>query len=168
MREDTSLADALKTAEYIEKLFTTEQNWVTNRLSWLLMSQSFCILAYVTLVRTDLAGAQMPPTAHHLAYGLPVLGLVICLFVGLSVYAANCVVKSLIDQRAALTIFINKQIGVEVPLIGYSNGLRSTQIFSTYFFGSLPNWLPLVLILFWLYIVLEISVHVGLAPVGTP
>jgi hypothetical protein len=38
-----SLAEAIGTANYVPQLLGAEYQWISNRLSWLLISQSFCI-----------------------------------------------------------------------------------------------------------------------------
>jgi len=54
-----ALADALRTASYVEELHRVEQRWIMNRLSWLFVSQSFLVLAFVTLVTSTTTISQL-------------------------------------------------------------------------------------------------------------
>src|SRR5207253_1454169 len=67
--------DALGVASYVEQLHLSEQQWLMNRLAWLFTSQSFCILAYVTLI-TKAPGAGDDTRVAFLKVGLPVFGVV--------------------------------------------------------------------------------------------
>jgi hypothetical protein len=43
----TTPVEAVEAAKYIEQLFVAEQSWLTNRQSWLYLSQSFCKVSVV-------------------------------------------------------------------------------------------------------------------------
>jgi hypothetical protein len=137
-----------------------EQTWITNRLSWLLQSQSFCILAYVALTR-GLVDAEFKLKVQYLSYALPAFGVVCCLFVGLSIRAANRVSYLLLDQRAQLTAGINTELRklddkLSIPKIGHGSN-RDQKILRTEFWGGLPFHLPWVLLVFWFLLFFNIN-----------
>ena len=51
--EFKNLTEAIETASYIEKLLDAERLWIANRSSWLFMSQSFLLVAFVTFLGFD-------------------------------------------------------------------------------------------------------------------
>jgi len=53
-----NLAEAIAAAAYVEQLLAAEQQWITNRLSWLFISQSFCLTAFVILATST--GTRFP------------------------------------------------------------------------------------------------------------
>ncbi len=44
-----SLTEAVSVANFIESLIVTEYQWINNRVSWLFISQSFCVTAFTIL-----------------------------------------------------------------------------------------------------------------------
>ena len=142
--------DALEVASYVEQLHLSEQQWLMNRLSWLFTSQSFCILAYVTLI-TRAPGHGEDGRVAFLKVALPLFGVVCCAFVGLAIRAANADAHELGAARVALTVLINERLApsVTLPRIGPSASLRDKPW--TLWVGGLPhNLLPWLLMLLWL------------------
>ena len=56
--EFSSLAEAITAAMYVEQILAAENMLIVNRLSWLFLSQSFCISAFVVL-ETSLGSQQV-------------------------------------------------------------------------------------------------------------
>ncbi len=56
---------AFAASTFVEQLLTAEQNWITNRLSWLFVSQSFCITAFVILITSETTRFR---AENHTAY----------------------------------------------------------------------------------------------------
>lgn len=150
------LMDAIVAAGYVEQLLASEHQWIANRLSWLFISQSFCITAYAILSTSNgvREGAQLQLTV--LRFGVPILGIICSLTVGLSVAAANAVVRHLANERARLTQYINTQSGMTIPLVGVDSALRQRNLRWTTWTGGLPGWLPWILMAFWLFILIHI------------
>jgi hypothetical protein len=142
----------LAAASLVESLKSMEQTWITNRLSWLFTSQSFCILAYVQLIRNDAGGGPLKWKYLCLMYFLPLFGVVCCVFVIISILAANRVTYALINQRAKLTQQINEALELKIPRIGHGVVNRDEEILWTEKWGALPFHLPWVLLAFWLVV----------------
>jgi hypothetical protein len=144
----TSLQDTLETALYIEELLSAEREWVTNRLSWLFTSQSFLLLALITFV---VSGKTLGRGLFLvLTWGLPVVGITTCFFVGLGIIAAQHELKKLANVRCHVTRRINGFISpLRIPLIGAGKGHRDSGW--TFHLGELPHmFLPWVLTLLWI------------------
>lgn len=152
----TSLSEALQVAAHVEQLLAAEHQWITNRLSWLFVSQSFCITAYAILVTSS--GNRFPGdhSVEVLRLGLPILGIACSVLVGFAVAAATHVARGLADERARLTQYVNAHSPANIALVGASRALRSDRW--TYLCGALPHfilpWLPGAL---WLALLLRQS-----------
>jgi hypothetical protein len=153
--EFNDLKEVVALAAYIEQLHSCEQQWIMNRLSWLFTSQSFLLTAFVLLLNAN----NPKPSARLLLFGLPILGIICCITVGLAVFAAEFEGKLLADQRAELSKYINNNISVInssviVPMIGVSKGLRTHPL--THWLGLLPHrFLPWFFALLWLALLLS-------------
>jgi hypothetical protein len=142
------LRDALETALYVEELLSGEREWITNRLSWLFNSQAFLILALITFVvsgKTLGRGLSLV-----LTWGLPLVGIITCVLVGLAIFAAQHEVKKLANVRCQVTRRINEFTKpVRIPLIGGGKEHRDSGW--TFHFGELPHMLlPWVLTVLWI------------------
>lgn len=144
-----NLSEALATAGYVEQLLSAEQQWIANRLSWLFVSQSFCITAYAIVTASSLVNTG----ANHvkiLKMALPVFGIICCIIVGFGVQAAAAVARKLANERGRLSHYINEHSGTMIPLVGVDRDLRDPDLRWTLWVGALPLWLPWVLFVLWL------------------
>ena len=147
-----SLHDAIETASHIEKLLEAERLWIANRSSWLFTSQSFLLVAFVTFLGF---GKETITTLGRemfliLAWGLPIVGLITCLVVGLGIFAAQHEAKRLANEGAKATRAINTFIEpIKIPLLGGAEEHRDEQW--AYLLGEFPHIiLPWVLTLLWI------------------
>jgi hypothetical protein len=148
-KDFSSVAEAIAAASYVEQLLASENNLIVNRLSWLFVSQSFCISAFVVL---EVSTNSMPVVGAHLhamKLALPILGIVCCALVGLASWAGSFESGRLANERARIVHYINKHGPTNIPNLGADPRLRD---FSwTQYGGSMPNrLLPLVLMAFWI------------------
>ena len=97
----TSLTDAISVASYVEQILAAENTLIVNRLSWLFLSQSFCISAFV-LIEIAFAQQWASPNLRALRVAVPVLGIICCAVVGLATWAGTFESTRLADQRARL------------------------------------------------------------------
>lgn len=143
------LGDLLAAAQYVEQLLSSEHQWLSNRISWLFISQAFCLAAHAVLVT-----AQAIPLKCDfviLKWAMPVFGVLSCAFVYASVLAARAVAYSLADQRAELTLQINREMNIDIPQVGASKHLRKQNIAWTKRAGGAPHHaLPLALAAIWM------------------
>jgi hypothetical protein len=144
-----------KGGQYVEQLLATEIQWMTNRLTWLFVSQSFCITAYTILVTSSLTRTGLEPKIAILRIGIPLLGLVCSAFVYFGALAAGKVAQKLADERARITKELNKRCDLKIPLIGVSKGMRDKDLANTLIFGALPQHLPLALIALWVFLLVN-------------
>ena len=147
--EFSSLAEAITAAMYVEQILAAENMLIVNRLSWLFLSQSFCISAFVVL-ETSL-GAQQNTSSRlqALRLAVPILGIICCTLVGLATWAGSFESQRLSNERARLVQYINERSPTKIPNLGAKARLRDYRW--TQYGGSLPNrLLPLVLAAFWI------------------
>lgn len=148
----STLAEAISAATYIQQLLTAEYQWISNRLSWLFISQSFCISAYTTLASTSVQRFEGHATIYVLQRGLPVFGISCCIADGLAVFAARRVAHFLAEERARVVHYINENSPASIPLIGFEGDLKDHLWLHR--FGELPHWvLPWLLGIFWLLLI---------------
>jgi hypothetical protein len=148
-----SLSEAIAAAHYVEQLLGAEHQWINNRLSWLFISQSFCISAYVILSTSTGVRFEGGNTITILKVGLPVLGIICCVFVGVAVLAATRVARSFANERGRLARYINENSPITIPLVGVEGDLREEKW--TYWCGELPHRvLPWALGVFWLVLLI--------------
>jgi hypothetical protein len=149
------MKDAIAAASYVEQILTSEHQWITNRLSWLFVSQSFCITAYTVLVTQAGVRHEAENQKIFLSFGLPILGIICSTVVGLSVRAAAKVGEKVSNERAKLTHYINKECGTKIPQVGVE--FREYKLEYTHRRGALPEHLPWALVVFWIvFLILEI------------
>jgi hypothetical protein len=153
MSDPTPWETLIGTADYVEKLKSAEQQWIMSRMAWLLTSQSFCILAYIQLVRSSVSPPTLLGVVHNLYWLLPALGLIISIITVTSRYAAERVSWVLIDTRAELTGKINEIGGTAIPEIGARR--RDPRIRGTLLLGRAVFLIPFVLAAFWAYLLIE-------------
>jgi len=146
--EFKNLTEAIETASYIEKLLDAERLWIANRSSWLFTSQSFLLVAFVTFLGFDRQNLG-PWTIRILTWGLPFVGLITCIFVGLAIWAAHREANGLATVGAEVTEKINGIIKpLQIPLLGGYKGPRNRRW--TYWLGEFPHMiLPWALALLW-------------------
>ena len=142
------VSEALMAASYVEQLLAAEQQWITNRLSWLFASQSFCLIAFIIIATSTAVRFPSLPLIDLLRFGLPPFGFVCCAAVGLSVRAASATSTELANERARLTQFVNSRTPATISLIGARPELRDQRW--TLWAGKLPEHLPWVLALVWI------------------
>lgn len=125
---------------------------ITNRLSWLFVSQSFCITAYTVLVvQTGVwQGAENQKIALRIL--LPILGIICSSVVGVSVRQAAKVGEKISDERAKLTEYINDKCKTKIPKVGVK--FREEGIEKTHKRGAFPEHLPWVLVGFWVILLI--------------
>ena len=147
--EFSSLGEAITAAMYVEQILAAENMLIVNRLSWLFLSQSFCISAFVVL-ETSLGSQQAnTPRLQALRLAVPILGIICCTFVGLATWAGSFESQRLSNERARLVQYINEHSPTQIPNLGAQARLRDYRW--TQYGGSLPNrLLPLVLAAFWI------------------
>jgi hypothetical protein len=143
-----SLADAISVASYVEQILAAENTLIVNRLSWLFLSQSFCISAFV-LIEIAFAQNWESPHLRTLRFAVPVLGIICCVVVGMATWAGNFESTRLANQRARLVQYINEHSPAQIPNLGGKSEMRDYTW--TQHAGSLPNrLLPAVLAAFWI------------------
>ena len=147
--EFSSLAEAITAAMYVEQILAAENMLIVNRLSWLFLSQSFCISAFVVL-ETSLGSQQsISPRLQALRLAVPILGIICCTLVGLATWAGSFESQRLANERARLVQYINDRSPTTIPNLGAQARLRDYRW--TQYGGTLPNpLLPLVLATFWI------------------
>lgn len=150
---EMKLETAIALGAHIEQLHASEQQWLMNRLAWLFTSQSFCLLAFCTLItatHTDRAEIWL------LEAMLPVFGFISCCLVGGAAAAAKAILNKLADRRAEVTSVINEEILKcgklqKLPRMGVITGSRDPDIEWTHPWGALPHdVLPWLLAFIWL------------------
>jgi hypothetical protein len=140
---------AIGVAGYIEQILASEQQWIMNRLSWLLVSQSFLVVAFVTLGTTSERMVLTPGTLYFLKWGIPWVGICCCILVGFAIFAAVRESVFLGIERVRLTAFINERCKCAIPHLCNISKTRDRRW--TYIVGSLPHWLlPWILAAFWI------------------
>ena len=137
-----SCSEAIAAAAYVEQVLAAEYQWITNRLSWLFVSQSFCITAYTILMTTSTVRDGSNRLIDTLRVGLPLLGIVCCFAVGIAVMAGTFVARKLANERGRLAKHINQEYGTMIPLVGADGELRDEDLKWTQWCGSLPHLLP--------------------------
>ena len=109
---------------------------------------AYTILA--TSTATRFAGRH---TTLILELGLPIFGVICCAVVGVAIFAATRVARSLANGRARLVRYINEISPTTIPLVGVEGDLREKQWI--YWSGELPHVvLPWVLCVFWLFLII--------------
>jgi hypothetical protein len=61
-----SIFDAIQTASHLDTLRHAEYQWIQSRISWLFISQSFCITAYTVLSIATTERPLAPPSITSL------------------------------------------------------------------------------------------------------
>lgn len=146
---DPSTEELLLTAQYIEQLLNSELQWISNRISWLFVSQAFCLAAHAVLVTAQ--AIPKPLDFDILLWAMPIFGIASCAFVYIAVLAARKVAYRLSNERAALAYRINRRIGCKIPQIGASPELREEDLRWTRRAGAAPHhFLPAVLAIIWI------------------
>ena len=148
-----NLAEAIGAANYIEQLLGAEYQWINNRLSWLFISQSFCITAYTILTTSTGVRFVGDDTIAILKVALPVFGIICCASVGIAIFAAVQVAYNLGNERGRLVRYINENSPARIPLPGLAGDLIEKRWI--YWAGELPHWiLPSVLGALWLLLLI--------------
>jgi hypothetical protein len=143
-----NVAEAISAANYIQQLLAAEYQWVSNRLSWLFISQSFCISAYVILQTSTAERFAGSSNISILTRGLPVFGVICSVTIGVAVFAAAHVMRSLFAERCRIIHYINENSPLTIPLAGAEGDLREKHWVR--WVGSIPHYtLPWVLGLLW-------------------
>lgn len=150
---EVSTEDLIATAQYIEQVLNSELQWISNRISWLFVSQAFCLAAHAVLVTAQTIQEQID--FRILLWAMPVFGIASCVLVQMSVLAARKVAYRLADERAALAYRINRRVGTKIPQIGASAHLREAGLRWTRRVGAAPHHiLPLALTVIWTLLLL--------------
>jgi hypothetical protein len=142
-----NLSDAIGAVNYIQSLLSAEFQWIGNRMSWLFISQSFCLSVYTILVTST--GIRFDRNIIIiLNYGLPAFGILCCSLVGFAAVAASRVARSLSEERARIVKYINENSPATIPLSGFSGDLADKNW--TFWGGELPHLLlPWSLVILW-------------------
>jgi hypothetical protein len=139
----------LMAAQYVEQLLNSELQWLSNRISWLFVSQAFCLAAHAVVVTAQ--SIPLPLDYKVMVWAMPLFGILSCIFVYGSVLAARAVAYRLADERATLTMRINRLMGTSIPRIGARREAREEALRWTRLAGAAPHHiLPLALLLIWL------------------
>jgi hypothetical protein len=139
------LEHALATAAYIEQMINTEIQWIGNRMNWFLVAESMLVAGYIGLFGF---GPQLRAEKifSKLTNGVPIVGIICALLIGLAVRAAAHEANKLSDERVNLSEYINSQAHTKIPKIGYT---RRDEPW-TRICGALPHWLlPLIFVGIW-------------------
>jgi hypothetical protein len=148
-----SLAEAIDAANYVQHLLNAEYQWINNRLSWLFISQTFGIMAYTVLSTSTAIRFPGHYTIMILELGLPIFGIVCCVLVGVAVFAAKRVARSLVNERTRLVHYINENCPATIPLVGAEGDIREKHWIS--WSGELPHVvLPWLLGVLWLLLII--------------
>jgi hypothetical protein len=130
----------LAVCNLLEARVAHELNLINHRVSWLATSQSFLMLAMVTL----LSGSPRPIHAGlaWFAVFIPIVGIILCTLVLFGVRAALKELRGLLAERVAVTRSVNTLAGTAVPEQGPDR--------LTAFFGAVPAQLiPITFIVTW-------------------
>jgi hypothetical protein len=147
-----NVAEAISAANYVQQLLTAEYQWISNRVSWLFISQSFCISAYVVLQTSTSQRFTGSMDITVLGRGLPAFGIISCVMVGCAVFAAQRVVRSLTRERQRIVHYINENSPLSIPLTGAEGDLQGQRW--TSWVGGMPHRvLPWILGLLWLLLI---------------
>jgi hypothetical protein len=155
--DKANVTEALGIAAYVEQILSSEQQWITSRMSWLFVSQSFSVTAFAILITSNTQNLVTDGYVRLLRMALPIFGVICCVAVGAAIKAAQAEAKMLGDQRAKLSRYINQNSSVTfsdgtkvtVPLVGTGVGLRDKAW--TLAVGALPHdYLPWLLAVLWL------------------
>ena len=122
--EFSSLAEAITAAMYVEQILAAENMLIVNRLSWLFLSQSFCISAFVVLETSLGTQHDVTPRLQTLRLAVPILGIVCCTLVGLATWAGSFESQRLSNERARLVQYINDRSPTKIPNLGAQARLR--------------------------------------------
>jgi hypothetical protein len=141
--EEFLAQNLLAMCNLVETKINSEFNLINHRVSWLASSQSFLVLALVTLVPSFLDNRNT--LIGFILLFIPLIGMVICLQVFLAVNAAiHVLTLHLLPERGMLTDQLNKCAGTNLALLGKDR--------ITDFFGTIPSkWIPLTLLVTWLF-----------------
>jgi hypothetical protein len=111
---DGRLAYLLKLSQAIESRIAYETGWIGQRMTWLVVSQSFLFGAFVSAAAHD--------TVRFLVFFkwlLALIGLVIATFAYLAIRAAKWVGSDLLTLRSLVDIAIQEQPGLATwPVLG--------------------------------------------------
>jgi len=144
-----SLFDALQVANHLDTLRHAEYQWIQSRLSWLFISQSFCITAYTVLSIATTEHRLEPRSISMLRWGIPAFGVISCVLVGVAALAAAGVARGIAAERASALRYINEHTPLNIPPNG-RNADPSVRGWS-YWAGELPHRvLPWILAALWL------------------
>jgi hypothetical protein len=147
-----NLAEAVAAANYVQQLLAAEYQWINNRVSWLFISQSFCISAYVVLQTSTGQRFAESMDITVLERGLPAFGMICSVMVGCAIFAAQRVVNSLTMERQRIVHHINENSPVNIPLAGAEGDLRNQRWIPLV--GGMPHRiLPWILGFFWLALI---------------
>ena len=143
------ICNLLTAAQYVEQLLASELQWLSNRVSWLFISQAFCLAAHAVLVTAQAMPLQLDFVI--LKWAMPVFGILSCAFVYASVLAARAVAYRLADERASLTARINRAMNLHIPKVGAGQHLREARLSWTRRAGGAPHHvLPIALAAIWI------------------
>jgi hypothetical protein len=147
-----NLAEAISAANYVQQLLAAEYQWINNRVSWLFISQSFCIMAYTSLITSTNQRFAGSIDISILGRALPAFGIICCVLVGFAVLAAQRVVRSLSMERSRIVHYINENSPATIPLAGAEGDLRNKDWIS--WIGGMPHRiLPWVLGILWFLLI---------------
>ncbi len=147
-----NVAEAISAANYVQQLLNAEYQWISNRVSWLFISQSFCISAYVILQTSTAQRFAGSLDIIVLSRGLPAFGIICCVMVGCAVFAAQRVVRSLSIERQKIVHYINENSPATIPLAGAEGNLRNQRWITL--IGGMPHRiLPWILGLLWFFLI---------------
>lgn len=142
-------------AGYIEVLISKEWNLINSRMTWLLVSETFLVASYATLIN-DFEPKYLS-ILNRLFVMLPVIGILISVIAFVSILSADFVLFYLLREKDQIIEAFNQIVGnkIKMPLMGSKEG-RLPGLKWTLCFGSLPNWsLPIIIFLFWLFLLLS-------------
>jgi hypothetical protein len=154
--ERLSVHEIATVVNFVEQLLAAEQQWLMSRLSWLFLSQSFCIAAYVQMVIADAHECGSPARRFvALRLLLPLLGITFCVVVGLSVRAAQTIREALNEERARLSDWLNAAYGTRIPVLWVKPRSHDGALARMIWLGLLPVQLPWAVAAFWVVVLID-------------
>ena len=116
--DDSDFNRHLAWLDAIEKLITSEVNWITTRMNWLLVSQSFLLAGQAVLVTSQPGSRELDWWLLYI--GIPLLGFWASYAAGRAVRAAASVADQLCERRVEVTDYLNRAMPgkMRIPRLG--------------------------------------------------
>ncbi|MDJ0731761.1 MAG: hypothetical protein QNJ33_17415 [Crocosphaera sp.] len=137
----------LECAEYVQSLIMKELTLINSRMSWLLISETFLIAAYATLINDF--EPQYYTVINVFLVMLPVGGSLLSLLSLMAILSADAVATYLGCREGHIMKSVNRIYKKKISRVS-SYKFRQKKIRWTLWVGSIPNFMiPLSISLFW-------------------